>query len=146
MKRLVCVLLVVSMAACFPHNARNRRIAKWSEGGAIAGGIAMLAITGTGADCTAGPAGRGAYDDCRRNATITGDLGLGLILAGLVGFGITQITSPDETAPPPAAIMTSARAPMGDAASLVPLENGSRLRSKSRPAEAPVKPHVDPAH
>ncbi len=131
MNRLVCVLLVISMAACFPHNTRRRRLAKWSEGGVIAGGIAMLAVTGSGADCTAGPAGRAAYDDCRRNATITGDIGLGLILAGLVGFGITQITTPDETAPPPAPLPRLATTPDPDAApALVP--------TKRRP--------VDPVH
>ncbi len=100
--RLVIVSLVLaSLAGCFPHNAKHRKIAKWSAGGAIAGGVLMLSVAGTGADCTAGPAGRPTYDDCRRNATIVGDIGLGLILAGLVGFGITQMTSGDGEAPPP---------------------------------------------
>lgn len=105
--RLVVILLLASLAGCFPHNAKHRKIAKWSEGGAIAGGIAMLAVSSTGADCTAGPAGRTAYDDCRRDATLVGNIGLGLILVGLVGFGITQITSGDgEAAPAPKPLLS----------------------------------------
>jgi len=101
MTRLVALALVLSTTACFPHNARHRRIAKWTEGGAIAGGIALLSVANTGADCTAGPAGRPEYDSCRHDAMLVGDVGLALILGGLVGFGVTQMMSPDETAPPP---------------------------------------------
>jgi hypothetical protein len=96
---LVALLLVVT--ACFPHNARHRKIAKWSEGGALAAGIVMLSVANTGADCTGGPSARDSLDGCRRNATLIGDVGLALILGGLVGFGITQMTTPEETAPPP---------------------------------------------
>jgi hypothetical protein len=107
MRAVIITLLLASLTGCFPHNAKHRKIAKWSEGGAIVGGIAMLAVSNTGADCTAGPAGRQAYDECRRDATLVGNIGLGLILAGLVGFGITQMTSGDgETAPPPKPLLS----------------------------------------
>ena len=99
--RYALVALLVSLTACFSHNAHHRRIAKWSEGGALAAGIIMLSVANTGADCTTGPAARDSYDSCRSNATIVGDVGLALILGGLVGFGITQMTTPDETLPPP---------------------------------------------
>lgn len=93
--RLIVISLLVLATGCFPHNARNRKIAKWTEGAAMVGGIVLLSQAKTGADCTAGPAGRDAYDSCRFNAQLVGGTGLGLVLAGLVGFGITQITSGD---------------------------------------------------
>lgn len=100
MRLVIVTLLLASLTGCFPHNAKHRKIAKWSEGGAIAGGILLLSVAGTGADCTAGPAGRPTYDDCRHKATLVGEVGLGLILAGLIGFGVTQVTTPDESQPP----------------------------------------------
>lgn len=101
MRHVVIVLLLATLVTgCFPHNARHRKLAKWTEGGAIAGGVLLLSAAGTGADCTAGPSGRDAYDSCRTRATVVGDLGLGLILAGLVGFGITQMTSGDGSEAP----------------------------------------------
>ena len=94
MRALIFVLLA-SLTACFPHNASHRKAAKWIEGGAMVGGIVLLSQSKSGADCTAGPSGRDEYDKCRFNATLMGGAGLGLVLAGLVGFGITQITSGD---------------------------------------------------
>lgn len=93
---IITCLLASLLAGCFPHNAKHRRTAKWVEGGALAGGIALLAVSNTGADCTAGPAGRAEYDHCRRNSTIVGDIGLGLILGGLLGFAVTTMMSGDE--------------------------------------------------
>lgn len=58
-------------------------------------GVLVLSQSKTGADCTAGPAGREEFNDCRFKAQIVGGVGLGMVLAGLVGFGITQITSGD---------------------------------------------------
>jgi hypothetical protein len=92
MRFATIALAFTILTGCFPHNAKHRRQAKWVEGGAIAGGIAFLTLANTGADCMAGPANRGTtYDDCRRNSTIVGDIGLGLILAGLAGFAVTTI-------------------------------------------------------
>lgn len=103
MRSLTFVLVLGLFAGCF-HDARQRRYAKFGEGAAIAGGIVMLSFAGTGADCTAGPAGRDAYDDCRTRATVIGDVGLGLILAGLLGFMVTAASAPDEAPPPPRAL------------------------------------------
>ncbi len=89
------ILFALALTGCFPHNARHRKIAKWTEGATMVAGVLVLSQSKTGADCTAGPAGRDAYDDCRFKSTMIGGAGLGLVLAGLVGFGITQITSGD---------------------------------------------------
>ncbi len=89
------LLFAFALTGCFPHNARNRKIAKWTEGATMVAGVLVLSQSKTGADCTAGPAGREAYDDCRFKSTIVGGVGLGMVLAGLVGFGVTQITSGD---------------------------------------------------
>ena len=107
MRSFIVVLLLASLTGCFPHNAKHRKIAKWSEGGAIAGGVLMLSFAKTGADCAYGVGARDAYDDCRTKTNIVGTVGLGLILAGLVGFGITQMTSGDgETTPPPKPLLS----------------------------------------
>lgn len=103
MRLVVISILLASLTGCFPHNAKHRKIAKWTEGGAIASGVLMLSVANTGADCQFAYGARDEYDDCRRTSTIVGNVGLGLILAGLVGFGITQMTSGDgeNAAPPP---------------------------------------------
>lgn len=95
------VSLVVMAGACFPHNARHRTIAKAVEGGVLVGGIAMLAIVNTGADCQTEVPGE-IDQDCETKATILGNIGLGLILAGLVGFIATVSTSPDDKPDAPA--------------------------------------------
>lgn len=104
MRTALIVLLLASITGCFPHNARHRKIAKWTEGATMLAGVLVLSQSKTGADCTAGPAGREEFDDCRFKAQIVGGVGLGMVLAGLVGFGITQITSGDgsEVKPVPA--------------------------------------------
>lgn len=103
------ILLALATTGCFPHNARHRKIAKWTEGATMVAGVLVLSQAKTGADCTAGPAGRDAYDDCRFRSTLIGGAGLGLVLAGLVGFGVTQITSGDgsEVAKQPPAPLAS---------------------------------------
>lgn len=100
MRAVTIALLLALLGGCFPHNAKNRRYAKIGEGASIAAGILMLSVAGTGADCEAGPAGRAAYDDCRSRSTYVGNVGLGLILAGLMGFAITTMTAKDEAPPP----------------------------------------------
>jgi hypothetical protein len=95
------LLAFAILTGCFPHNAKQRRQAKWIEGGALVGGIALLSVTKSGADCEfAGPAARDDYDSCRRNATIVGNIGLGLILGGLLGFAITTMTADEKPRPP----------------------------------------------
>ncbi|MGE0867215.1 MAG: hypothetical protein AB7P03_01540 [Kofleriaceae bacterium] len=88
------VTFAVLIGGCFPHNARARRIAKISEGAAILAGIGMLAVVNSGAECEHNPIM--PNDSCKDKAEILGDIGLGLILAGLIGFIATVSTSPDD--------------------------------------------------
>lgn len=98
--RAVALLLslAISTAACFPHNAGHRRIAKISEGAALAAGILLLATVGSTADCDAEMMTPGVPEDdgCKTSARIYSYLGLGLILGGLVGFIATVSTEPDD--------------------------------------------------
>lgn len=100
MKPLVALLVSVSLAACFPNSAKHRTYAKVAEGGALVGGIAMLAVVNTGADCDNM---QDTGDGCRADASVLGTVGLGLILAGMVGFIATVSTSPDDKPEAPAA-------------------------------------------
>jgi hypothetical protein len=94
------LLAFTILTGCFPHEPAKRRTAKWIEGGSIAAGIAMLSVTKTGADCEFnGPASRAEYQSCRTSSTIVGNIGLALILGGLVGFATTTMTA-EETKPP----------------------------------------------
>jgi hypothetical protein len=98
--RAVAILLSVSLLGCFPHSARNRTIAKLSEGGALIAGIGLEAIASNGADCDqmVGP----GFDKgtCHTHAAWIGDAGVALILAGLLGFTATVSTTPDEKPEP----------------------------------------------
>jgi hypothetical protein len=103
-RRAVALTLAITLVGCFPHNARRRRIAKYAEGGALVAGIAMQFVVrdracmehlrpGTSSDCDNG------HLDV---------LGLGLIMAGLLGFAATVMTTPDgesgsddDVSPPP---------------------------------------------
>ncbi len=84
MRISLSLLFAFALTGCFPHNAKHRKIAKWTEGATMVAGV--LSQSKTGADCTAGPAGRDEYDDCRFKSTSVGGVGLGMVLAGLVGF------------------------------------------------------------
>jgi hypothetical protein len=81
--------------ACFPDNEQHRTIAKLTEGGFVVGGIALLAVVNTGADCKPDIAGMPDVD-CEDKARLLGSIGLGMILAGLIGFITTVSTSPDD--------------------------------------------------
>lgn len=83
------------MGACFPDNAKHRTIAKLTEGGFIIGGIALLAVVNTGADCKPDVAGMPDVE-CEDRAKLVGSIGLAMILAGLIGFITTVSTSPDD--------------------------------------------------
>ena len=95
----VVVALVLSLTvmsgACFPNNPRHQTYAKIAEGGAILGGIGLLAVVNTGADCA--PKVSGMPDTaCEDKAALLGNIGLGLVLAGLIGFIVTVSTSGDD--------------------------------------------------
>jgi hypothetical protein len=83
------------MVGCFPNNAKHRTYAKLGEGALVASGIAMLAVTNTGADCSP-VLGRPGVVECREKATIVGNVGLGMILVGMLGFVATVSTAPED--------------------------------------------------
>jgi len=108
--RFVSFLLSLSLLGCFPHSARHRTYAKGGEGASLAAGIAMLAIVNSGADCMPVQGDHAGVQDCKNTSTIVGDVGFGLILAGLLGFVVTVSTTPDETPRP--ALPTAAKDPL----------------------------------
>lgn len=99
MRSAVACLLSVSMllGACFPNNARHRMYAKFAEGGALVAGIGMLYVVNSGADCDMKSMPGGEPDDgCKTKAAWLGNIGLGLVLVGLLGFIATVSTSEDD--------------------------------------------------
>lgn len=98
MRAAVALLVTLSMttAACFPHNEQHRTYAKFGEGGALVAGILISALSNTGADCDEQRAPGTEIDDCRSNAKVLSTIGVGLILAGLLGFVATVSTAEDE--------------------------------------------------
>ena len=114
MKSFVALLLCVSMAACFPNNARHRTYAKAGEGVAIVAGIAMLYAVNSGADCDSMKGVGDDSSDCKGSADILGGIGFGLILAGMVGFIATVSTSPEDKPAQPANTLTKTPIPATD--------------------------------
>lgn len=103
--RAVSLFLAITLLGCFPHNKRARTYAKLSEAGSLVAGIGMEYFVNTGADCDAMTLpGQTTSSSCHTHAAVLGDVGMGLILAGLLGFVATVSTSPDEDGPPPAPI------------------------------------------
>src|ERR1041384_7648449 len=98
------VALAASIAmlsgACFPDNAKHRTIAKIVEGGFIVGGITMLAVVNTGADCETEVPGMPDVE-CEDRTKLLGSIGLAIILTGLIGFITTVSTSPEDKEDPP---------------------------------------------
>jgi hypothetical protein len=98
--RAVAILLALS--ACFPHDAHKQTLAKYAEGAALVTGIAMQYAVNSQADCDADKVtGAGAGGSCQLTGAVLGDVGVGLILAGLVGFVVTVSTA-EDAAPQPA--------------------------------------------
>lgn len=95
--RAVALLACLQLLGCFPHDAHRRTIAQIVEGATLGAGIGMEYFANTEADC----------DQMRQmNATATcsgfgkaiGSVGVGLILAGLVGFIVTVSSAEDDAA------------------------------------------------
>ena len=97
MKRAVALLLSISLLGCFPHNPRQRTYAQLAEGGAIVAGIIMEYFVQTGADCDAMKL-PGVTDDssCHVKNGALGDVGVALIVGGLLGFVGTISTAEDD--------------------------------------------------
>jgi len=102
--RAVALLTCLSLLGCFPKDPHARTIAKYFEGGSVLLGIGVLAIAGTSADCDANnQAIAMPATDCHNKASALSDLGLALLIGGLVGFIATVSTAEDDPPPPPTA-------------------------------------------
>jgi hypothetical protein len=107
MRAVVALVLSVSMlcGACFPGNPKRQMYAKLAEGGALVAGIGMLYVVNSGADCDAMAMPGGEPDEgCKTKAAWLGNVGLGLVLIGLIGFIATVSTSDDDAPPPPVVV------------------------------------------
>jgi len=111
MRAVALVVIASLVAGCFPHNKRARTISKYSEGGAIVAGIGLEYLTNSGADCDPMAQPGQSTSGCHSRATVYGDVGLSLILAGLLGFVATISTSPDEDEPAHAVTVIKAEKP-----------------------------------
>ena len=102
--RAVALLTSLSLLGCFPHDPHARSIAKYSEGGAILLGIGVLALAGTGADCDANQSAAMPDSSCHTKATVLSDIGLSLLIGGLVGF-IATVSTAEEDKPVPTTVI-----------------------------------------
>ena len=107
--RAVALIVLTSLLGCFPHNHKARTISKYAEGGTVVAGIGLEFLVNSGADCDAQTGPLQSSSSCRGTATTLGDLGVGMILAGLLGFVATVSTSDDEDAPAPAPVVTQTK-------------------------------------
>lgn len=129
----------MATGACFPNNPKYQTYAKVGEGAAILAGIGLLLTVNSGADCDqmSGMSG-GGDDSCKNRATVLGDLGLGLILVGLVGF-IATVSTAEDAKPAPVTVT-----PKADTAKPAPTPAPAPAPPPT-PAPAPVEPPAVPA-
>jgi len=95
--RAVALALTLSLVStgCFPENPRARTFAKLGEGVTLGAGIVLEGLINSGADCDLSMPGM-PDSGCHTNASVLGNIGVVLILAGLIGFVATISTTPDE--------------------------------------------------
>src|SRR5579862_2031211 len=96
MMRAVALMISISLLGCFPHNARRRTYAELAEGGAIVAGIVSEYFVNTGADCDIMSEPGVPDTACHTKASALGDIGVALIVGGLLGFVGTISTAEDE--------------------------------------------------
>jgi hypothetical protein len=97
--RAAAVVLSLSLFGCFPHDAHKRTLAQYVEGGSIVAGIGVEFLVNTGADCDQMRMAGITNASCHTRAEVLGDIGVALILAGLMGFTATMATAEEEKAP-----------------------------------------------
>ena len=125
MTRAVVALLVsVSMLGCFPHSARNRTIAKASEGGAILAGIAISAFANTNADCDMVTMPGVDESGCHSKAQWASTAGVVLIVGGLLGF-VATVSTAEEDAAKPKPVELKEEAPQAQAKPATPEKKGT---------------------
>ena len=139
---LLSLTLSLPAAGCFPTNARHRTYAKLGEGAALASGIGILLFTRTGADCAPTP-GK-PYADCREEASTVSAIGLGLILAGLIGFVATISTTPDDKPATPVAAPRPPAPPAPPPSAPAPAVTPAPPPAPPPPAPAPPAPPAPP--
>lgn len=93
--RLVALLASLQLLGCFPHDAHRRTIAQLVEGGVLVSGIGMEYFANTKADCDE-MMQTGNMGTCSGAGQAIGNVGVGLILAGLVGFIVTISGAVDD--------------------------------------------------
>lgn len=140
--RAVALLLsfAVSAGACFPNNPKAQTYAKVTEGGLVVAGIAMLFAVNTGADCDMMAKPGMPADSCHTRATVVGDIGLGLILAGLIGFIATVSGAEDEK--PATASKTAPAQPTTDEA---PKTETPKTETPAEPPKTEPTPPAAPS-
>lgn len=128
---------------CFPHEPKKRMYAEITEGAFIAGGIAMLSVSNSGADCDVNQSRIPGVDTgCHNKEGTIGSLGLGLIVLGLVGFISTISTAEEEKTPPPVLITAPPPAPT-PVTSPIPLTPPPAAGSAATPATPAATPATD---
>jgi hypothetical protein len=95
--RAVALLASLQLLGCFPHDALKRTISQLVEGGVLAAGIGMQYFANTQADCDQ-QMQTGMGGSCSGTGQALGSIGVGFILAGLVGFIVTVSGAEDEAA------------------------------------------------
>jgi hypothetical protein len=135
------LVLTVSTVGCFPKDAHKRTLAQLGEGGALAAGVLLEAFLGSGAECDQmTKIGSPPDANCHQRSTIYGDVGVALILGGLLGFVATISTAEDEKEPPKIDIK-AADAPKPE----VKLPPGVTAQPKPQEVAAPTDPTPTPA-
>ncbi|MEO6775486.1 MAG: hypothetical protein ABI467_21165 [Kofleriaceae bacterium] len=101
MRSAVALMLAATLVpGCFPHNSRNRTIAEIVEGGVAVSGVVVESFVQSGADCDMTHAPGAPPVSCKQNASLSGGIGVALILAGVIGFIATISTSEDDNDTP----------------------------------------------
>ena len=118
--RAVALVTCLALAACFPNNPKHRTYAKLTEGGFLAGGIALLAVSSTQADCDQDIGLGMPKMDCKSKAGLISGVGLTMILLGMVGFAATVTTAVDDPTPVPTALPTKPQPPGPSTPSVTP--------------------------
>jgi hypothetical protein len=97
MRAVALVAAISLLVGCFPHNEHRRTIAQLIEGGTLGLGVGMEYFASTQADCDQAKQAGQPPASCSGVSQAIGSVGVGLILAGLVGFIATVSTAEDDS-------------------------------------------------
>lgn len=139
MRSAVALMLVASLVpGCFPHNARNRTISEIVEGGLAVSGVVVESFVQSGADCDMSHAPGAPPVMCKQSAALGGGIGVGLILAGVIGFIATISTSEDDDDKPKPIEIKAAPTTAAPATAPVPAPAPAPAAPSAAPAAAPA--------